>query len=139
MKGLKAIRERRGLTLQQIEDLTGVDGNTISRYERGVLSPTSKTALRIAEALGITVDELLNGPRADTWELKLVFRKENEGGLIDMSGNTISASLTIGDSTMGIELGAPYEIWEDDAKFENLIEQLRTRRAAGLKARKEGW
>ena len=141
MEGLRAIRERRGLTLQQVEDLTGVDGNTISRYERGVLNPTSKTVLKIAEALGVTADELLNAPRNDTWELKLVFRKEGEteGGVIDMSGNTITSELTVGNGTMSVMLGAPFELWEDDDKFDDLIAQLRAKRAAGLKAHKEAW
>lgn len=77
MKGLRWIRERRGLTLQQIEDLTGISFNTISRYERGVISPNTDTALKIAQALGVTVDELLNGSANQEFEVKIIMGVKN--------------------------------------------------------------
>ena len=40
---------------------------------------------------------------------------------------------------MGITLSGAFPLWEDDEKFEDLISQLRKKRATGLKARKEGW
>ena len=77
MKGLRWIRERRGLTLQQIEDLTGISFNTISRYERGVISPNTDTAFKIAQALGVTVDELLNGSANQEFEVKIIMGVKN--------------------------------------------------------------
>ena len=87
MKGLRWIREHRGLTLQQIEELTGIDLNTISRYERGVLSPTTKTARKIAQALGVTVDELLNGPTKQEFEVKIVMGVKS---LTNLAGVTLT-------------------------------------------------
>ena len=81
MKGLRWIREKRGLTLQQIEELTGIALNTISRYERGVISPTAETALKIAQALGVTVDELLNGPAKQEFEVKILMGVKSLSGL----------------------------------------------------------
>ena len=40
---------------------------------------------------------------------------------------------------MGLTLSASYDLWEDDAKFENLLEQIRHKRAVGLKIRREEW
>ena len=85
MKGLRWIRERRGLTLQQIEELTGIALNTISRYERGAISPTTETAQKIAQALGVTVDELLNGPARQEFEVKIVMGVKNLTGLAGVS------------------------------------------------------
>ena len=89
LKGLRWIRERRGLTLQQIEDLTGISFNTISRYERGVISPNIDTALKIAQALGVTVDELLNGPANQELDVKIIMGVKSLTGLagIELAGN----------------------------------------------------
>ncbi len=96
LKGLRAIRKERKLTLREVEDITGVDANTISRYERGVLSPTAKTAEKIAEKLGVKVDELLNG--TDDSEIKLTLSwhwEEMKEGVINMNDNKFQ--LVLGD------------------------------------------
>ena len=88
IKGLKAIRKQRGLTLRDVGDLTGIDFNTISRYERGVLTPNSKTVLKIAQALNVTTDELLNGPADTNIKIEVIFGKiADEEEVIDMTKN----------------------------------------------------
>ncbi|MBR0250876.1 MAG: helix-turn-helix transcriptional regulator [Synergistaceae bacterium] len=90
MKGLRLIRERRGLTLQQMEEITGIALNTISRYERGVISPNADTALKIAQALGVTVDELLNETTKQEFKVKIVMGVKNLTGAagIEIADNT---------------------------------------------------
>ena len=110
--------------------------NSIARYERDEIKPSIETAKKIADALGTTVEELLNGPASQNWELRLVVSKE---GVIDMTGTTSTATLNIGDTAMGITLSAGYELWEDDAKFEELINQIRRKRQLGLRTRREDW
>ena len=103
IKGLKAIRKQRGLTLREVGDLTGIDFNTISRYERGVLTPNSKTVLKIAQALNVTTDELLNGPADMKARFEIIFNKELwEGEDIDMTGNLFSLLLS-SDGHIGIK------------------------------------
>ena len=87
MRGLREIRERRGLTLQQMEDITGIALNTISRYERGVISPNAETALKIAQSLGVTVDELLNGSTKQEFEVKIVMGVKS---LTNLAGVTLT-------------------------------------------------
>lgn len=89
LKGLRCIRERRGLTLQQIEDLTGISFNTISRYERGIISPKVDTASKIAQALGVTVDELINGTVNQELEVKIVMGVKN---LADSAGISLPSN-----------------------------------------------
>ena len=97
LKGLRAIRKERKLTLREVEDITGIDANTISRYERGVLSPNSKTVEKIAEKLGVTVDELLNEPQGDEIKLTLSWHWEAmKGGNINMNDNKFQ--IVLGDS-----------------------------------------
>ena len=87
VRGLREIRERRGLTLQQMEDITGIALNTISRYERGVISPNAETALKIAQSLGVTVDELLNGSTKQEFEVKIVMGVKS---LTNLAGVTLT-------------------------------------------------
>ena len=56
-----------------------------------------------------------------------------------MTTSKSSAVLNVSDDAMAITLSAGYELWEDDAKFEELIEDLRRKRTIGLKTRKEDW
>ena len=97
MKGLRIIRKQRKLTLREVEDITGIDANTISRYERGVLSPNSKTADKIAAKLGVTVDELLNEPQGDEIKLTLSWHwEEIKEGEVNMDSNKFQ--IVLGDS-----------------------------------------
>ena len=138
---LRKIRKKKVLRQDELAAMVGVATKTLQRWEYGETTPRADDIAKLCEVLHVTESELLNGPNDGSWELKLIFRKggENKGGIIDMSGNTISATLSIGDNAMSVELGASFEIWEDDAKFEDLIGQLRAKRTAGLKVRKEGW
>jgi transcriptional regulator with XRE-family HTH domain len=57
---LKGIREKRGLTQEQLADLSGVHQSVISAIERGqTLSPRLDTLKKLAGALGASVEELV--------------------------------------------------------------------------------
>jgi DNA-binding XRE family transcriptional regulator len=50
---LKAAREAKGLSLQDVTDLTGMDRSAISKLESGQrTNPTVETLIRYAEAVG---------------------------------------------------------------------------------------
>ena len=136
---LKYYRERTGLSMQKLSELIGVQLNTIWRWETGKASPSVEIAKGLAKIFGITESELLHGPTQNSWDLRLVVSKAQEGGIVDMTSSKSSAVLNIGDDAMAVTLSAPYELWEDDAKFEELIADLRRKRATGLKTRREDW
>ena len=97
---------------------------------------------RLCEVLGCTEAELLNSSASQNWELRLVVNKTNDGTKgekLDMGGDTTSAVLNLSDNAMAITLSAGYALWEDDAQFEALIEDLRRKRLSGLKLRRESW
>lgn len=129
----------RGFTQAELAQRVGVGENSIARYERNEMTPSLTVGHAIAEVLGVSEAELLRGPAEDVWELKLIFDKEGKGVMDLTHGATSSATLEIGDNGMGITLSGAFPLWEDDEKFEDLISQLRKKRATGLKARKEGW
>ena len=55
---LREIRRMKGLTMKQVADMAKISEAAISLYERGLRTPNLSTAHKIADALGLTVDEL---------------------------------------------------------------------------------
>jgi molybdate-binding protein/DNA-binding XRE family transcriptional regulator len=55
---LKATRSRLGISQQQLADVAGVSRQAISGIEAGLNAPSAAVALRLAKALGCTVEEL---------------------------------------------------------------------------------
>lgn len=56
---LREARRRRGLTQGQLSKHIGTDVQRISKYERGVLVPTTKLLVRLAQVLDVNIDYLL--------------------------------------------------------------------------------
>jgi transcriptional regulator with XRE-family HTH domain len=55
---LKRLRERAGLTQRQAAEASGVPLGTLRRWEQDVAEPLLSGAARLAEALGVSLDEL---------------------------------------------------------------------------------
>lgn len=70
---LKDLRERKGLTQAGLGKLVGLDQTHISRLENGTKGVSNEKLRAIAEALGVTVSDLL-GDAAN------IVRKEYEAG-----------------------------------------------------------
>lgn len=54
------IRHERGITLKELENLTGLGKTTLNNIENGKVSPTIYEVERICEALGITFKDLFS-------------------------------------------------------------------------------
>jgi transcriptional regulator with XRE-family HTH domain len=61
---LRTARRSAGLTQKQLADELGVESITVSRWERGVTSPSLPRLRRIAELTGTTVSDLVRAPDA---------------------------------------------------------------------------
>jgi transcriptional regulator with XRE-family HTH domain len=79
---LAQVRKEHGLTQVELAERTGLIQVVVSDYERGRLRLPADMALRFAEVLGVTVDELLQAPKSRATKpvkqpsLKLVRRME---------------------------------------------------------------
>jgi putative transcriptional regulator len=62
---LRDERTRRGLTQAELAALADVSRKTINTVENGVFIPSTVLALRLARALGVTVETLFQLPAAD--------------------------------------------------------------------------
>lgn len=61
MNNIKIIRMTRLMSQQELAEKAGLGGgaSVVSRYERGQKEMTILTAYKIANALGVTIDELM--------------------------------------------------------------------------------
>lgn len=59
---LKQLRQRRGITLSDLAEETGLSISTLSRLEAGLRLPTLEQLLPLAWAYGVTLDELVDAP-----------------------------------------------------------------------------
>jgi transcriptional regulator with XRE-family HTH domain len=75
-KRLRTARRAAGLTQKQLADRLEVESITVSRWERGVTSPSLPRLRRIAEITETTVGELVNTAAASTHELEIAALRE---------------------------------------------------------------
>ncbi len=52
------VRQKRGLTLRQLEELTGIGKTTLNNIENGLVSPTLNQVEAIARAMGVSMSDL---------------------------------------------------------------------------------
>ena len=58
-KRIKEVRKSKKLLQAELGALVGTSGDIIGRYERGKMSPSIETTVKIAEALEVSVDYLV--------------------------------------------------------------------------------
>jgi ribosome-binding protein aMBF1 (putative translation factor) len=70
MKGfgrhLKELRERKSLSLRQLEAITGLDHSFIGKMENAGANPSLVTLFLLADGLGVDVTELVNFSMKDS-------------------------------------------------------------------------
>ena len=69
---LKNLRQDAGLTQEELAQKVGLKKQNISRYENSHCEPNIRTAKKIADALGVTIEEMAVGvsiPSAPTPDL----------------------------------------------------------------------
>lgn len=59
-ENIKRIRKEKGLTQKALGKLCGINEATIRKYELGKLNPKIETVQRIANALNVSVLDILN-------------------------------------------------------------------------------
>lgn len=59
-KRLAELRRERGLTQDELAEEVGVSRQTVSKWERGLISPSGASLIALGQVYGISVDELVN-------------------------------------------------------------------------------
>ena len=60
---LKVLRKEKGITQEQLAELFGVSGRTVSRWETGTNMPDLDLLIRISDYYNVEIKEILDGER----------------------------------------------------------------------------
>jgi|HubBroStandDraft_4_1064222.scaffolds.fasta_scaffold31592_2 transcriptional regulator with XRE-family HTH domain len=58
MNQISELRTQRGLSRPQLAKAAGIDRHALSRWERGIRMPSITSAIMLAHALGVSVEDL---------------------------------------------------------------------------------
>lgn len=75
---LRAARQARGITQAELARLTGLARSHVCNLERNANTPTLDTAVRLARALGLCLDDLVPDPPRKTDNLDLTLEAERQ-------------------------------------------------------------
>jgi len=92
---IKALRERKGLSLSELAQVAGIGKSTLSMLESGSANPNIETLWALAAALGVPFGELIE---ARAPEVRVV--RASEGLRVDAQHSTFRATLLV-SSTSG--------------------------------------
>ncbi len=124
---LRELRKQAGLTQEELAKRINISLMTFKRWEWGQRAPRLEEIKRIAQALNVTEDELLNGPKSDKIEINLIFGSMPEKGEIDMSENGNKFDLFMNkDGALGIRGAGNFKSLDDIMKFgADIVEELK--------------
>ena len=61
---IATLRKEKGMTQKELADLLGITDKAVSKWERDVACPDTMTIPRLAEILGVSIEELMNAKGA---------------------------------------------------------------------------
>lgn len=75
---LKLLRKKLGITLEVLADKAGMTKSYLSKVERGLNTPSIASALKLARALNVNVEELFSEDASDQARYSLVRQGERQ-------------------------------------------------------------
>ncbi|MDN6855427.1 XRE family transcriptional regulator [Pseudomonas sp. CAN2814] len=98
---LKLLRKKLGITLETLAEKTGLTKSYLSKVERGLSTPSIATALKLAKALNVQVEELFAEESASAEGYSLVRSGERQSLARDDEGPAYaSLARQIGDRAL---------------------------------------
>ena len=125
-KRLRDFRKKAGFTQIDLADLVSVHETTIRRWESGKGIPRMDEIKKLANALNVTEDELLNGNEKNNQWILQIFTADKFKEAIDLSAKKMNcvSQMTITPDGAGLLLTGNWDIWGDQKQFKNLVKQL---------------
>lgn len=63
---VSTLRKEKGMTQKQLADMLSITDKAVSKWERDIAWPDTQTIPKLAEILGVSVEELMNAKSAST-------------------------------------------------------------------------
>ena len=73
---IRSLRKKQGMTLKDLAQNINCSAGYLSRVETGVVNPSLATLMEIADALGVTIEELFRSSRPERQVMPCVMRPE---------------------------------------------------------------
>lgn len=123
---LKELRKKAGLTQTELAELVNMHETTIRRWENAKGIPRIEEIKKLAKALNVTEEELLNGDNSSKQWILQISTADKFKEDIDMSGKKLNcvSQMTITPNGAGLLLTGDWNIWGDTKQFKNLLKQL---------------
>ena len=86
---ISTLRKEKGMTQKQLADLLNITDKAVSKWERDIAWPDTQTIPKLAEILGVSVEELMNAKSAPTT------RHKGAGYLIDIILKAIPVAMGV--------------------------------------------
>lgn len=77
-QNIKMLRKKKGLTLQDLEDATGLTRGYLSKIERSTKAPPYSTVAKVASALGVSINHLTSEKLQKLDDPRIAFVKHGE-------------------------------------------------------------
>ena len=124
---LKALRKSKGITQEKLAELLNISIMTIRRWEWGVHTPRMDEIKRLAKALGVDENDLLNDTQqASGWVLTVKIAQELQEEVINVGKNIPTVASIITTPAGGyLCLGGDYSKWTDNDNFKRFIADIK--------------
>ena len=63
---ISTLRKEKGMTQKELADMLSITDKAVSKWERDIACPDTQTIPKVAEILGVSVEELLNAKTTPT-------------------------------------------------------------------------
>lgn len=130
---LKRLRKKVGVTQEELADRANFALTSIRRWEWGETTPNIEKIKRLASALHVSEEELLNGVPTEqtTWVLHVEIgdKKETYINMATLATKPISTITTTAEAGY-LQLGGGYQLWTDDTLYKKMLGDFKKLRAA---------
>ena len=100
---IRKYRKDKGITLKQLSDKTGISFSAIAMYERGSAEPSLEKIQRIAEELGVNVEDILGETHKPIPKLSEDLSGTTVFRIIEKQQDTIAKQQDIIDKQQSLE------------------------------------
>jgi transcriptional regulator with XRE-family HTH domain len=91
---LRALRHARGLSLQEVSDVSGLSIGAISQIERGLTNPSIKSLRNLADALGVSVGWLFHHGNSPNERDRGIIVRQPQRRRMEFEGGQVKELLT---------------------------------------------
>ena len=130
-KRIATLRKEKGIKQEELAQMLDISGQAVSKWENDLTCPDINTLPKLAQILGVTVDELLSGKKESSVVILPEEQRKNIKHMTlrlvvdDSSGNKVRINLPVEMIKMALEMGIELPQFSGNSMAQNInIEQI---------------